>query len=75
MTTQLWQRTASELALMIAGREVMSAEVVEAHLARIEAVNPRVNAIVRVLADGARALGFCNASHFWRWATVRWRRS
>jgi amidase len=55
MTTQLWQRTAGELALMIAGREVTSAEVVEAHLARIEAVNPRVNAIVRVLADGARA--------------------
>ncbi len=55
MTTQLWQRTASELALMIAGREVTSAEVVEAHLARIEVINPRVNAIVRVLTDDARA--------------------
>ena len=32
-----------------------SAEVVEAHLARIEAVNPKVNAVVRVLADEARA--------------------
>jgi amidase len=55
MTTYLWQREAGELALMIAGRQVTSAEVVEAHLARIEMVNPRVNAIVRVLAEEARA--------------------
>jgi len=55
MTTYLWQREAGELARMIAGRQVTSAEVVEAHLARIEVVNPSVNAIVRVLADEARA--------------------
>jgi amidase len=55
MTTHLWQRTASELARMIAGRQVTSSEVVEAHLARIALINPRVNAIVRVLADEARA--------------------
>src|SRR5277367_5991006 len=55
MTTRLWQRTAGDLARMIAGRQVTSAEVVEAHLLRIEAVNPRVNAIVRVMADEARA--------------------
>lgn len=52
--TQLWQRGAQELAAMIAGKEVSSAEVVAAHLARIEAVNPKVNAITRVLADEAR---------------------
>ncbi len=55
MTTQLWQSTAGELARMIAARQVTSAEVVEAHLERIAAVNPQVNAIVRVLADEARA--------------------
>ena len=55
MTTYLWQRTAGELARMIASRQVTSAEVIEAHLARIDAVNPKVNAIVRVLADEARA--------------------
>jgi amidase len=55
MTTHLWQRTAGDLARMIAGRQVTSAEVVDAHLLRIEAVNPRVNAVVRVLADEARA--------------------
>ena len=55
MTTYLWQREAGELARMIASRQVTSAEVVEAHLARIDVVNPSVNAIVRVLADEARA--------------------
>jgi amidase len=52
---ELWRRSAGELAKAIAGREVSSAEVVEAHLARIEAVNGQVNAVVRVLADSARA--------------------
>jgi amidase len=53
--TELWRRSAGELARMIAGAEVSSAEVIEAHLARIEAVNPKLNAVVRVLADDARA--------------------
>lgn len=56
MTTRLlWQETATGLARRIAAGEVSSLEVVEAHLARIESVNPAVNAIVRVLADEARA--------------------
>ena len=41
----LWRQSASDLAKRIASRQVSSAEVVEAHLARIEAVNPRVNAV------------------------------
>src|SRR6476620_9397154 len=40
---------------MIAAKEVSSVEVIEAHLGRIEAVNPVVNAVTRVLADEARA--------------------
>ncbi len=40
---------------MIARREVSSAEVIEAHLQRIDAVNPALNAIVRVLDVEARA--------------------
>ncbi|MGA8791525.1 amidase family protein, partial [Candidatus Binatus sp.] len=50
----LWRQSASDLAKRIASRQVSSAEVVEAHLARIEAVNPRVNALVKVLANDAR---------------------
>src|SRR5450759_4883431 len=53
--TQLWQQSASSLAKLIASKQVSSNDVVEAHLARIAEVNPKVNAIVRVLADEARA--------------------
>ena len=51
----LWQHSALELATLIARRDVSCVEVIEAHLMRIEAVNPRVNAVVRLLADEARA--------------------
>ncbi|MBI4883885.1 MAG: indole acetimide hydrolase [Actinobacteria bacterium] len=47
MTEQLWRRSALELAAMIARKEVSSREVVAAHLARIDEVNPHLNAIVR----------------------------
>ncbi|RMH79099.1 MAG: indole acetimide hydrolase [Actinomyces sp.] len=52
---ELWRMSAGELAAAIARRQVSSREVVEAHLARIEEVNPRVNAVTRVLADEALA--------------------
>ena len=51
---ELWTLSAGELAQGIARKDFSSAEVVEAHLRRIEAVNPRVNAIVKVLAEEAR---------------------
>jgi amidase len=64
MAARLWQSgpminalcgmSALELAGMIAAREVSSVEVVNAHLDRIEDVNPRVNAIVRRLDVTAR---------------------
>ncbi len=40
---------------MIGSREVSSREVVQAHLDRIDAVNPSLNAIVRLLPDEALA--------------------
>jgi len=52
---ELWRHGASELAGMIRAKEVSSREVVEAHLARIEAVNPAVNAVTVVLAETALA--------------------
>jgi amidase len=51
---ELWQRGAGELAALIAGGEVSSREVVDAHLERIEAVNGHLNAIAVVLAADAR---------------------
>src|SRR6202158_459580 len=53
--SEIWQLSAAEMARRIARRELSSAEVVDAHLARIDAVNPALKAIVRVLADEARA--------------------
>ncbi len=46
--------SASSLARAIREREVSSGEVVEAHLRRIEAVNPRLNAVAQLTADAAR---------------------
>jgi fatty acid amide hydrolase 2 len=43
------------LAALIRERRVTSREVVEAHIARIEAANPRINAVVRDRFDRARA--------------------
>lgn len=53
--SELWQLGALELAAAIRAREVSSREVVEAHLARIDQVNPRLNAVVRRLDDEALA--------------------
>jgi amidase len=53
--SELWGKSAVELAAMIRDREVSSREVVQAHLDRIEAVNPHLNAIVRLLPDQAVA--------------------
>jgi amidase len=53
--SELWRKSAIELAAMIRDREVSSREVIQAHLDRIEAVNPSLNAIVRLLPDQALA--------------------
>jgi amidase len=53
-TTEVTRLGAVELARLIATGELSSREAVEALLARIEAVNPRVNALRVVLADEAR---------------------
>jgi aspartyl-tRNA(Asn)/glutamyl-tRNA(Gln) amidotransferase subunit A len=53
--SELTRMTASGLAAAIAAGEVSAAEVTEAHLARIEQVDPWVHAFLHVAADGARA--------------------
>jgi amidase len=51
---ELYSRGAGELAGMIVAGEVTSSEVVEAYLARIEEVNPDLNAVTITLAHEAR---------------------
>ncbi|WP_336209147.1 amidase [Nonomuraea sp. LPB2021202275-12-8] len=51
--TELYFQTAAELAHLIGTRQVSAVEVLQAHLDRIERVNPRVNAIVTLAAEQA----------------------
>lgn len=55
ITTELWRLSAAELAEAIRSRQTSSQEVVEAHLRRIEEVNPAINAVTVVLAEQALA--------------------
>jgi len=55
MSADLCFSTAVELARRIRAREVSVTEVVQAHLAQIARVNPRVNAIVTLTAERALA--------------------
>jgi amidase len=50
---ELWRMSATELAEAVRSRQVSSQEVIEAHLARIEAVNGLINAVVIVMAEQA----------------------
>jgi amidase len=50
----LTRRSARELARLIRDRAVSPVEVLDAHLAVIEAVNPKLNAIVTLAAEQAR---------------------
>jgi amidase len=53
--SELWQLSALELAEKIRTKQTSSREVLDAHLARVDAVNPHLNAIVRRMDDEARA--------------------
>ncbi|MFN8470460.1 MAG: amidase family protein, partial [Caldilineaceae bacterium] len=53
--TELIERSAKALAAAIRGREVSAYEVVLAAIARIEAVNPQLNAVVQTRFDAALA--------------------
>ncbi len=44
---------ATALAALIRARQLSSRDVVQAHLDRIDAVNPKINGIVTLMADGA----------------------
>jgi amidase len=63
MSDELWRRSATELAAAIRRREVSCAEVMHAHLARIDAVNPLLNAIVTLDAEsGLRGAAAADAA-------------
>ena len=55
MTSDVIYLDASRLAELIRTREVSPVEVVQAHLDRIQAINPKLNAIVTVASDALEA--------------------
>jgi aspartyl-tRNA(Asn)/glutamyl-tRNA(Gln) amidotransferase subunit A len=55
MNSEIFYQDATSLAELIRNREVSPVEVVQAHLDRIEVVDPKVNAIVTVADDALRA--------------------
>jgi amidase len=63
MGDELWRRDAVELAAAIRARRISAREALHAHLARLEQVNPRLNAVVDLMAEEARlAAEFCDAA-------------
>jgi aspartyl-tRNA(Asn)/glutamyl-tRNA(Gln) amidotransferase subunit A len=52
--TELWQLSGLALGRAIASREISAVEVLDAIVARVEAVNPQVNAVVTLAAENAR---------------------
>jgi aspartyl-tRNA(Asn)/glutamyl-tRNA(Gln) amidotransferase subunit A len=54
LMTELWQMPGLALGRAIASREVSAIEVLDAIVARVETVNPKVNAIVTLVAERAR---------------------
>src|SRR3984893_15391304 len=65
MPTDLWRRSASEIAASYQSAECSPVELVDAVLDWIEKVNPLINAIVTLDIDGARAAA--------KASDVRWR--
>jgi amidase len=53
-TNEIIYASAKSMAQAIQDREVSAVELVDAHLARIEAVNPALNAVVMLAAERAR---------------------
>ena len=54
-TQDLWRLSATDLAARIRRREVSATEATRAALARLDAVNPRINAVVQQMPDQALA--------------------
>jgi Asp-tRNA(Asn)/Glu-tRNA(Gln) amidotransferase A subunit family amidase len=53
-TSELTQISAVKMAQLLRAKKVSPVELLDAHLARIERLNPKLNAFVQVDADGAR---------------------
>jgi amidase len=55
MSTDLWKWSATDLARAIRGRDISAREATQSALDRVHAINPKLNAIVDLMADEALA--------------------
>jgi amidase len=55
MSDEIWRWTAAEMAHGIRTRKISSREAVSSVLARVDEINPRINAVVDLMADEALA--------------------
>jgi len=55
MSTDLWKWSATDLARAIRGRDISAREATQSALERVQAINPKVNAIVDLMAEEALA--------------------
>jgi aspartyl-tRNA(Asn)/glutamyl-tRNA(Gln) amidotransferase subunit A len=62
MKSEILYQDATALAELIRAREISPVEVVQAHLDRIEAINPKLNAVVTVSDDALSAAKIAEAS-------------
>lgn len=62
LSDDLTTKSATELVALISSRAVAPVEVVEAHLRRIEQVNPALNAIVTIAEDAIDRARLCEAA-------------
>ncbi len=62
VSNDLTTKSATELVALISSRAVSPVEVVEAHLRRIEQVNPALNAIVTIAEDAIDRARVCEAA-------------
>ena len=53
--TETWRMSAAEIARRVTERDLTATEVTEQSLARLQAVNPRINAVVEEMPDQAMA--------------------
>ena len=68
-TCPLWQQSAANLLTGYAGREFSPVEVLDSVLERLEAVNPRINAVVTLDRKGARSAAEASEK---RWLAQIW---
>ena len=62
VSNELTTKSATELVALISSRAVSPVEIVEAHLRRIEQVNPALNAIVTIAEDAIDRARVCEAA-------------